>query len=186
MSCRSIHCDFNNIFKSNGCSSWILGLPGLLLNFKAVRMSGWSSHIFIIFAFFSFLDFLALFWLATLFFNVCSNSFFFLIFKRSSFSWFSSRNPTALLLYKATKSESIKAISERNCSWTIALVPELLVDGMESSGVDTLSEFGSWNCSDSAKTQAERLEQQLDYIQLVLLNELFVLTFPKNSIASLF
>jgi hypothetical protein len=65
-------------------------------------------------------------------------------------------------------------------------VPELLVDGMESSGVDTLSEFGSWNCSDSAKTQAERLEQQLDYIQLVLLNELFVLTFPKNSIASLF
>jgi hypothetical protein len=34
--------------------------------------------------------------------------------------------------------------------------------------------------------QKLKLEQQLDYIQLVLLNELFVLTFPKNSIASLF
>ncbi|KAK4006668.1 hypothetical protein OUZ56_011826 [Daphnia magna] len=36
------------------------------------------------------------------------------------------------------------------------------------------------------KTQAERLykKQQLNYIRLVLLNELFVLAFPKNLIAS--
>ncbi|KAK4006535.1 hypothetical protein OUZ56_011690 [Daphnia magna] len=49
-------------------------------------------------------------------------------------------NPTALLLYNATKSASIKAIFERSCAWTIAIVPELLVDGLES-GVTTSSEF---------------------------------------------